>query len=166
MALKETSKVLAIYARAIVKELNKNLDEVNVKASGELSESIDFELFNRNNELGYEITMADYWKAVDEGRKPGTAPPPDAIKEWLSYPNVKERLGYSSDMRSSNLSQINSLAFLIGRKIAEKGTDGTDFFTDVVNSPLIDRFNDKLVDAVVADTNLLIEDIADRFSEY
>jgi hypothetical protein len=36
--------------------------------------------------------MLDYWGAVDKGRKAGKQPPIDKIKEWLTYPNVRDKL--------------------------------------------------------------------------
>jgi len=176
---KKTSQALAVYARSIIKELNKNLDESNIHASGELSESIDFNLFSTPTKIGYDIVMADYWGAVDEGRKPGKAPPPNALKEWLSYGNVQDKIGYKEgsrksvgirvtkgkDGKSKVVSELDTLAYLIGQKIAKKGTEGSDFFTDVVNGPLIDRFNNQIIEAIGFDVDALIEDVVGKFTE-
>jgi hypothetical protein len=94
MAFTNTSRALRQIGGLVVSRLSQNLKEDNAIASGRLDESIDFRAFSRTNALGVEITMLDYWEAVDKGRKAGKMPPISKIQEWLNYPNVRDKIRF------------------------------------------------------------------------
>ncbi len=48
---------------------------------GALNQSISMEYNPQLQQIG--ILMADYWQVVDEGRRPGTYAPVDAIQSWI-----------------------------------------------------------------------------------
>lgn len=60
-----------------------------------------------NELLGY-----DYIYFIDKGRRPGRFPPVNIIRDW-----VRSKLGISEEREN------NSVAFLVGRKIANEGTN-------------------------------------------
>ena len=91
-------KHLELLKSAIQDELrNKNLD-----SSGEASNSLEVE---ENKLLGN-----DYIYFLDQGRKPGKFPPPQNIRDW-----VRDKLTIGDDE--------SSVAYLVGRKIANEGTE-------------------------------------------
>ena len=100
--------------------------------------------------------MLDYWEYVDEGRKAVRMPPVSKIREWLTYPNVREKLQQNSDREFSN---IESKAFAIAKKIGEKGTKGTDFATNVFNSKLITKEMPALIESALGQD---LEDVLDK----
>lgn len=71
------------------------------------------------DENGGRLYVADYFKYLVVGRGPGKAPPPDAMRAF-----VKKNPRILQDARRTfkNISE-QSIAFLIGRKIAREGTD-------------------------------------------
>lgn len=75
----------------------------------------------RVGDSGYEVVMNlnDYWKYVENGTKPHF-PPPDKILTWIQIKPIIPR----PDALGRTPTE-NQLAYLIGRKIARKGTEGT-----------------------------------------
>lgn len=65
------------------------------------------------------LSMNDYWKYVEEGTAPHW-PPRDAILRWVEIKPVIPQ----PDSRG-RIPSPQQLAFLIGRKIARDGTEGT-----------------------------------------
>ena len=162
--MSNTKEALRVAGGLIVNRLAQNLDEDNSNASGDLDESITFRLFNQGSTVGVKILMNDYWEFVDKGRKPGKRPPIDKIKGWLTYPNVKSKLGHSDKFSVTDIAQVNSLAYSIAKKIGDKGTKGNDFATDVFESDLVQKdLANTLLEAVIADTDLFLEDFISSF---
>lgn len=148
------------YSGLIVNRLVDGLQASEQSASGNLEESIGYVM--RSKPSGYEvdIELADYYKYVDQGRKAGGMPPVSKLREWLRYPNVKDRLG----LNQLPDSQLNGIAYLIARKIAKEGTKGNHFFTNVVdNSGIIDEMTEGLANAATQDLSTAIDRIAERF---
>jgi len=156
MAFENTSAALRQVGGLVVSRLAQGLKENNAVASGELEESITFRAYQQSSILGLDISMIDYWQYVDEGRKAGRMPPVSKIREWLTYPNVREKLQQNSDRELSNL---DSKAFAIAKKIGEKGTKGTDFATNVFNSRLITKEMPQLIEDALGQD---IEGILDK----
>lgn len=150
MAFENTNKSLRKVGSLIRSELSKNLIRDNAIASGNLESNIDVRAFSSGSKFGIDILMLDYWKAVDEGRKAGKMPPVGKIEQWLSYPNVRDKL---SGFRDKPVSDPQSLAYVIARKIGREGTKGNNFATDVFESGLLEG---KITDAL---ENALDEDI-------
>ena len=103
--------------------------------------------------------MLDYWEALDKGRKPGKQPPINKIKEWLTYPNPRAKLGLEG-VSNVNIAEVNSLAFLIARKIGDKGTEGNNFASDVFDSKKVKvDLPNAIADAVFEDLNIVFDDL-------
>jgi hypothetical protein len=66
------------------------------------------------------LHLAEYWKFVEGGRKPGTFPPVDAIRKWIEVKPIVPRPD-----KNGRLPTIEQLSFLIGRKIATQGIPAT-----------------------------------------
>lgn len=75
----------------------------------------------RVGDSGYEVVMNlnDYWIYVENGTKPHF-PPPDKILTWIQIKPIIPR----PDALGRTPTE-NQLAYLIGRKIAREGTEGT-----------------------------------------
>lgn len=65
---------------------------------------------------------APYEVIVDKGRKPGKYPPRGVIEEWITEKNLKAKSVKQS-----------SLAFVIKRKIQQKGIPGINFTKNTLN---------------------------------
>jgi len=66
-----------------------------------------------NNELKGNIEIAEYWKYVENGRRPGKFPPPNKIFDW-----TKQR---ALPMVKASVKERESFSFLVGRKISKEG---------------------------------------------
>lgn len=97
-------------------ELRNRLSNNNTDASGKLSKSIKGIVKQSGKWVTISIQMEDYWRYVEDGTKPHF-PPIDAIKKWISVKPVLPR-----PLKNGKLPTTNQLAYLIGRKIAKKGT--------------------------------------------
>jgi hypothetical protein len=156
MAFVNTEAALVQVGGLVTRRLAQGLQENAAIASGDLEKSITFRAYQNNAILGLEILMLDYWQYVDEGRKAGRMPPVSKIQEWLTYPNVREKLQQNSDKEFSN---IESKAFAIAKKIGEKGTKGTDFATNVFESTLVTKEMPQLIEDAIGQD---LEDVLDK----
>lgn len=88
-----------------------------VNASGKLAASLRCEVVE--TATGYRLTFyaAAYALALEYGRKPGKFPNLTAIREWIEAKGIVPH----PDAKGRAVS-VNSLAYLIGRKIATQGT--------------------------------------------
>lgn len=119
LELTELHKVLQDFAADIrerYKDVLANNDHI---ASHNLVDSIRTQVVVGDNYYEVTMTLADYWKYVENDTKPHF-PPPDAILKWIQVKPVIPRPDANGRIPSQK-----SLAFLIGRKIAREGTEGT-----------------------------------------
>lgn len=147
------NKILIEFGQKIVKELSQNLNTYGYKggkldASGQLRSSIRFTTKILGDEFVFQLSMADYYQWVDEGRKPGKWPgeypsvnPANILKWMQTKHSLRSKIGSTSKanragikgLASVNIKQAQSLAYLIGRKIKREGIKPTNFFSDVYN---------------------------------
>lgn len=136
--------VLEEFGAELVRDIGQSIKDKDIIASGNLSKSVKYsiDIFLPENRYTFQLDMAPYWQAVDEGRKAGKQPPTNEIRKWLQQPNVKSKLG----QENSNLSlrtlkdyQLNGLAYVIARKIGKEGTEPTHFYSAVVTPERINR---------------------------
>ena len=122
-------QVLWEYASS-VKELYKGrLTADNKKATGNLINSVDTFVVYQGTEFLVTLKVEDYYKWVEEGRKPGKFPPVDKILEWIKAKPVLPR-----PLDNGKLPNENQLAYLIGRKIATEGIEPGHQLADVLGS--------------------------------
>lgn len=120
---------------------DKLLDD-GKKATGQLLNSISTKV--KSNGIDYVITLeaANYFKWVEEGRKPGKFPPPDAILKWIK---AKPVLPYPD--KKGKLPTEKQLAYLIGRKIANEGIEAghqLKYTVDTLNAEYIPKLQNAL----------------------
>lgn len=148
-------KVLNDYAVEFRNALQDSYIEDDRLASGELINSCEYIIEKDNISISVSIQIADYYKYIESGTKPHW-PPVDAM---LNYVKVKPILP-RPDSRGK-LPTPEQLAYLIGRKISQVGTEGTNNFhktAEQVNEkylPLIEEAITKDVDE--ASTVILTE---------
>lgn len=117
---KNLQEALAQYAQAIEDRYKTNLESSGRRATGQLITSVNTVVVVNENEFAIDLNLEDYWKYVEEGRGAGKFPPPDKILEWI---RVKPIL--PTPLANGKLPTEQQLAFLIGRKIANEGFEGT-----------------------------------------
>lgn len=110
-------KVLETIGTETVDAYRDNLTRDNKEASGNLIDSVKYKVEYDEKSIWVELSLKDYWKWVENGRKPGKFPPPDAIMDWIRIKPVVP------DERNGRLPTEKQLTFLISRKIAEEGIE-------------------------------------------
>ena len=133
---KNAEAALRVYGGLMVQRLVEGLNENNSNASGALNESIALTI--KNQGAGFFVDALDYWDDVDGGRRAGRRPPISDIEKWLRYPNVRDKIRFGASDKAFGDKERRTLAYLIARKIGREGTKGNNFFTNVVNSDIID----------------------------
>lgn len=119
LELTELRKVLEDFAvdiRDRYKDVLANNDHI---ASRQLVDSIRTQVVVGESAYEVTITLADYWKYVENDTRPHF-PPPSAILKWIEVKPVIPRPD-----ASGRIPTPKQLAFLISRKIAREGTKGT-----------------------------------------
>lgn len=153
MATSATEAALRYYGGLYANRLLDGLQANEQSASGKLEESVTLVPTDK----GFNIEMLPYFYYVDKGRKKGNPPPFSAIYTWLTYPNVMTRLNTGSyePKLTSDMPYMEraGIADLIVRKIAARGTKGNNFFTNVVESDLVDEMTEGIANAALDDFN-------------
>lgn len=89
---------------------------------------------------GFVKTPLIYGRPVEDGRKPGTMPPVEAIEIW-----VIRKLGIAPP-------ESRGVAFVIARAIGRRGTQGAHMFQKGFDNalPLVEAQWDQLLDNILA----------------
>ena len=111
--------VLQQYAAELKEVYKKHLVEADRLASENLINSVETQVETDQCAYLVTITLADYWKYVEDDTKQHW-PPVSAILEWIRVKPVIPR----PDSRD-RIPKPEQLAYLIGRKISREGTEGS-----------------------------------------
>ena len=144
----------------LISDLKAKHEALGMKASGRWLNELEaiFEI-NENSFIG-KIVGAKYTKQLTQGREPGSFPPVQAIKDWIMDKPITPR---------DNIS-IDSLAFLIGRKIQEVGTNyfqqgGTDLIDSIITperlKSIVEKIGLSLLDTATLEINEEIKRLAE-----
>lgn len=106
----------AVAARNTLQDKYINKDHI---ASGELLNTLEYQIDKGTTSISVSLKLQDYWKYLEEGTKPHWPP----VSKMLEYVKVKPVL--PSKTYNGKLPTEEQLAYLIGRKIAREGTEGT-----------------------------------------
>lgn len=117
-------EVLNQCGTELVKKYRENLRKNGHIATGKLFNSVKYELIINSDKIGIEVNLEDYWKYVENGRRSGKFPPLNKIEDWIRVKKILPSGG------GRKLPTEKQLAYLIGRKIANEGTEGTHDLED------------------------------------
>lgn len=137
-------QVLEEYGQAIRNEYQDNLIRADKVASGELLNSVEFEVVQNGTNFKVNLNLADYWKYIEEGTRPHF-PPISALLDWIK---VKPILPRPDD--NGKIPTPKQLAFLIARKISEEGTEGSHSLQKAAQT-INDQWREKIVEAFTKD---------------
>ena len=146
-------KVLNEYGNDVAELYKRNLLEDNAKASGDLINSVKYIYEQRGNSYAVSLSLNDYWKYVEYGRKPGKCPPPSAIRKWIEIKPVLPR-----PMKNGKLPTLNQLTYLISRKIGEEGIRPRNILEKTLED--INReYEDKISEALTLDLSNSLDEV-------
>ena len=143
-------RVLQDLAKDIETNYKEHLEQHDRVASGDLLRSIHTEIEVKGTTYAVVLNLADYWKFVEEDTKPHW-PPKDAIDRWIF---IKPVIPHGSPKPPTP----EQLSFLIRRKIAEDGTEGTHDLRDT-KADILPKYEDRILEALHRDTIEYIEKI-------
>ena len=152
ITLTKLNELLTQYAEELREGIIKRLEQDGRKASGNLIKSIKTGVEEEEDKLLITLTAEDYLKYLETGTKPHF-PPPDDLIRWIQNKNLptRERTGNKS------LPTEKSLAYLIGRKINERGTPANNYVHNEVDQ-LYDKYRDKIWEAFEEDITTYYKD--------
>lgn len=166
---KNAEDVFYKYKALIIDALRKNLIAKDKDQPGKLIQSINVDIQIQGSKISFELSMEDYWKFVDEGRKAGAKMPPqkpilDFIKvrglkgNPKEIPKVKNKTIRKGLKQISKEKALKQVAFLIARGIKKHGIKPTHFYSDVINDELKQNLQRDLTIALKRDIELNIKE--------
>ena len=140
------SAILDEYGAAVLNAYQDELIRRNKIASGELLNTAAYRIQTGEGVIEVQLTLAPWWRWVEYGRKPGGKfPPRSAILKWIKDKPIIPR----PDARGK-LPTPQSLAFLIGRKIAREGIPAGRYLSAAVRGTT-DKWRTRIGEAIAAD---------------
>lgn len=179
--LSSVEDVLAIIRQETIDELIESLERVNRVSSGGLSQSINVDIVDDGG-FHFILSMDEYWKFVDEGVD-GTKKSQgsqfkykkknikqQAVLEFIANRGIglgnlathyKNKDGVFKKRKKSLPKEKarKSQAWLIGRKIAERGLKPTNFYSDVINDDWKKDFTKRVSQALGRDILIQFKNI-------
>jgi len=179
--------LIAQYISEFLTAAADNLNKTNSVTTGNLVESLDFDL--QTTSTGYIINFKalDYYKFVDLGVRGAGAssknskspykytdkmPPIAPIEKWIKNnrltaraADVKKYGGIGRETKSINAKISNkSLAFLIARSIKNEGLKATNFWSDALEETFKD-FGQNLSAALGRSVTINLQQLANQFKK-
>ena len=147
---KHTMKALNDFGQKIVDNYKAELQACNYQ-DGQLYRTLSYSVkMNNNSSWLISISLEEYWRYIENGRRPGAKMPPvSAIENWIK---VKQILPRPLTLKSgkSVVPTIPQLSFLIARKIGRDGIRPRPFFKQSFESAKRE-FLHIIEEAVIAD---------------
>ena len=108
-------------------------------ASGDLSKSLRLDTQSSPHEVSLEIYAVPHWRFADRGRPGGGFPPIERLVEW----------SLDKGLEFEDMQARRSFAFVLGRRIAQKGTlpDHSKFFQNTL-PPWAENLPERLAPAL------------------
>ena len=123
---RHTMKALTEFGQKIVDNYKAELQACNYQ-DGQLYRTLSYSVKMDNSSWLISISLEEYWKYIEYGRRPGKMPPVSAIENWIK---VKQILPRPLTLKSgkSVVPTIPQLSFLIARKIGRDGIPARPLF--------------------------------------
>lgn len=155
------TETLSLFADYFIETARQNLSNNGSNASYNLFDSFEKIVEVGDDYYSVKISLADYFKFVEEGRGPGKFPPVDKINLWISVKPITPYPG-----KNGKLPSVEQLSFLIGRKIATEGTSPQPFF-EPAKEDAISRFEEAISLAISEDIdNWIIGELDARLFDF
>ena len=138
----EINNTIRGLCQQFLDDYKKQLQSDGKNASGELANTASYTIQMQGSMFTVYFILKDYWKYVENGRRAGRFPPPEAIEKWIQ---VKRLVPRSVDGKVPTTKQQ---AFLISREIARNGIPGTKSLQKTINkesSDVTQKICDELI---------------------
>lgn len=117
---KHTMKALNDFGQKIVDNYKAELEACNYQ-DGQLYRTLSYSVKTDNSSWLISISLEEYWRYIENGRRPGAKMPPlDVIEKWI---NVRQIIPHSMTLKSGKtvIPSVKQLSFLIARSIGRRG---------------------------------------------
>lgn len=117
---KHTMKALNDFGNFIITNYKSQL-EAEQMTNGELYKKISYSVSTVSSGWVISVSLADYWKYIENGRRAGAKMPPlDVIEKWIDVKQIKP---HSMTLKSGKtvIPTPPQLPFLIARSIGQRG---------------------------------------------
>lgn len=123
---KHTIQAIDEFGRLIVDNYKAELEACGYQ-DGQLYRTLSYSVSTGTGGWVISVSLENYWKYIESGRRPGKMPPLDVIEKWIK---VKQILPRPLTLKSgkSVVPTIPQLSFLIARKIGRDGIRPRPFF--------------------------------------
>lgn len=107
-------------------------------------QNISFNVESGDGNFAIVFNLPSYWRWAENGRAPGRMPPPGSLMKWMEFNRILPSQVQLPNGKSY-IPSMQSLEFLIRRKIGRDGTEGKHTWEATEN-----EIRDSLVNAVKA----------------
>ena len=117
---KHTMKALNDFGNFIITTYKSELEAEKMN-NGELYRNIKYSVSTGTGGWVISVSLADYWKYIENGRRAGAKMPPlDVIEKWIDVKQIKP---HSMTLKSGKtvIPTPPQLPFLIARSIGQRG---------------------------------------------
>ena len=155
-------EVLDAYGKTLVERYQEGLIDGDHIATGNLYRSVSSEVTLNGQSFIVEFRMPEYGEYLEQGTKPHFPPWSDPNEGILAWVRAK-RIAYRKDDQGK-LPTEKQLAFLIARKIDERGTKGTHIY-EKANQLTYNEWNKLIDEAINMDLNENLEEILQNLNQ-
>ena len=124
---KHTIQAIDEFGRLIVDNYKAELEACGYQ-DGQLYRTLSYSVKMDNSSWLISISLEEYWKYIEAGRRAGAKMPPlDVIEKWI---NVRQIIPHSMTLKSGKtvIPSVKQLSFLIARSIGRRGIRPRPFF--------------------------------------
>ena len=116
---KHTIQAIDEFGRLIVDNYKAELEACGYQ-DGQLYRTLSYSVSTGTGGWVISVSLENYWKYIESGRRPGKMPPLDAIEKWI---NVRRIIPHSMTLKSGKtvIPSVKQLSFLIARSIGRRG---------------------------------------------
>lgn len=118
-----TERELYNYGELFRQVYKDNNAAAGYDPSQPLMNDVSFDVQSAAGNFSIVFHLPDYWKWAENGRGPGKMPPPGSLMKWMEFKRIVPSMTTLKSGRTV-LPSMESLEFLIRRKIGEQGTQG------------------------------------------
>lgn len=144
-----TMRVLDNYGTLFRETYRDNNAAAGYDPAMPLMNDVTFDVESSGGTFTITFHLPDYWRYAEEGRGPGKMPPKGSLLKWMEWKRI-----LPSPVQLSNgktvLPTMESLEFLIRRKIGTFGTEGSHTWK-MTEDELKDRLVRDVTEALTKD---------------
>lgn len=165
-----------LQARAARYQSKYNSGSTNPGESA-LGASIKYRILDSSDGIKLNVYLNDYWEAVDSGRKPAGVSQDARIDKWIKSrnlipgfqkSNLEDRIDTQNRLNKTNrktkvlkkmkfADAVKAMDFLVRRKLKNKGYQGNQFFSSVLDDGRQQQLTKDIAAAMKKDIEIIIK---------